>query len=162
MKAELLDNQLTHNARDFTRQIWLAGLGAFAKAQQEGGKFFDTLVQEGQAVDLKMKQTASEKTGQMKGGVEALKDKVEEIRGKATGTWNKLEEVFQGRVARALRRLGVPTRDDIQRLFEQVDLLSQNIQELTRVAEAEVKAKKVRVLKVPEPGALAKIVDRVA
>jgi hypothetical protein len=40
MKAYLLDNPLTHNVRDFARQIWLAGLGAFARAQDEGGKFF--------------------------------------------------------------------------------------------------------------------------
>ena len=132
MKADLFENQLTNNARDFARQIWLAGLGAFAKAQDEGGRFFETLVQEGQAVDVRMRKTAEEKTGRMKGGVVVVKDKVEEFRDKATGTWNKLEEVFQGRVARALRRLGVPTQDDIQQLFQQVELLGQNIQELSR------------------------------
>lgn len=162
MKADLLENQLTNNVRDFARQIWLAGLGAFAKAQDEGGKFFETLVQEGQAVDARMKEAADERTEPMKGGIETMKGKVEEIRERATGAWNKLEEVFQGRVARALRRLGVPIRDDIQELFQQVDLLSQNIQELTRAAEAEAKVKKVRTLRAPEPAAAAKIADLVA
>ena len=55
MKAYLLDTPLTQNVRDFARQIWLAGLGAFARAQDEGSKFFETLVQEGQAVDARMK-----------------------------------------------------------------------------------------------------------
>ena len=162
MKADLLENQLTHNVRDFARQIWLAGLGAFAKAQDEGGKFFETLVQEGQAVDAKMKKTADEKTEAMKGGIGTMKDKVEEIRERATGAWNKLEEVFQGRVARALRRLGVPTRDDIQQLFQQVDLLSQNIQELTQATAAQAKVKKVRALRAPEPAAVAKRAEPVA
>lgn len=161
MKADLLENQLTHNVRDFARQIWLAGLGAFARAQDEGGKFFETLVQEGQAVDAKMKKTADEKTEAMKGGIETMKGKVEEIRERATGAWNKLEEVFQGRVARALRRLGVPTRDDIQQLFQQVDLLSQNIQELTQATATEAKVKKVRALKAPEPATVAKTADPV-
>jgi poly(hydroxyalkanoate) granule-associated protein len=120
MKVNVFENQLTHNVRDFARQIWLAGLGAFARTQEEGGKFFETLVQEGQAVDLRMRKTAENHTERMMDGVEAVKGKVEEFRDKATGTWNKLEEVFQGRVARALRRLGVPTRDDIQQLFQQV------------------------------------------
>ncbi|MFO1423114.1 MAG: phasin family protein [Candidatus Competibacteraceae bacterium] len=161
MKADLFENQLTNNARDFARQIWLAGLGAFAKAQDEGGRFFETLVQEGQAVDVRMRKTAEEKTGRMKGGVVVVKDKVEEFRDKATGTWNKLEEVFQGRVARALRRLGVPTQDDIQQLFQQVELLGQNIQELSREAGAETRAKKVRTAKAAEPAAVTKIADPV-
>lgn len=159
MKAKVFENQLTDNVRDFARQIWLAGLGAFARAQEEGGKFFETLVQEGQAVDVRMRNTVDEKTEQMKGGVDAVKGRVEEFRDKATGTWNKLEEVFQGRVARALRRLGVPTREDIQQLFQQVELLGQNIHELTQAAEA--KARKVRVAKAAEPIAVAKIADTV-
>ena len=162
MKAYLLDNPLAHNVRDFARQIWLAGLGAFARTQDEGGKLFETLVQEGQAVDARMKNTADEKIEPLKSGVETMKGKVEEIREKATGAWNKLEEVFQARVARALRRLGVPTRDDIQQLFQQVDLLNQNIQELTREAEAETKVRKVRAARAADPGALAKIADPVA
>ena len=150
MKAYLLDNPLTHNVREFARQIWLAGLGAFARAQSEGDKFFETLVQEGRGVDARMKKAADEKIEPMKSGVETMKNKVEEMRERATGAWNKLEEVFQARVARALHRLGVPTRDDIQQLFQQVDLLSQNIQELTQVAEAEPKVKRVRAARSSE------------
>jgi len=147
MKPDLFENQLTGDVRDFARQVWLAGLGAFARAQEEGGKVFDTLVQEGQAVDAQMKKVASEKAEQMKDGIEAVKDKVDEIRGQAAGGWSKLEEVFQTRVARALSRLGVPTRDDIQQLLEQVELLTQNIQELSQAAELEAKARKVRPTK---------------
>ena len=161
MKAYLLDTPLTQNVRDFARQIWLAGLGAFARAQDEGGKFFETLVQEGQAVDARMKKTADETIEPMKSGVETMKGKVEEMRERATGAWNKLEEVFQSRVARALHRLGVPTREDIQQLFQQVELLSKNIQELTQAAEVETKAKKVRAIRSAESAA-AKVAEPVA
>ncbi|HOW62243.1 MAG TPA: phasin family protein [Candidatus Contendobacter sp.] len=161
MKAYLLDTPLTQNVRDFARQIWLAGLGAFARAQDEGSKFFETLVQEGQAVDARMKKTADETIEPMKSGVETMKGKVEEMRERATGAWNKLEEVFQSRVARALHRLGVPTREDIQQLFQQVDLLSKNIQELTQAAEVETKAKKVRAIRAAESAA-AKVAEPVA
>ena len=161
MKAYLLDTPLTQNVRDFARQIWLAGLGAFARAQDEGSKFFETLVQEGQAVDARMKKTADETIEPMKSGVEIMKGKVEEMRERATGAWNKLEEVFQSRVARALHRLGVPTREDIQQLFQQVDLLSKNIQELTQAAEVETKAKKVRAIRSAESTA-TKVAEPVA
>ena len=84
-KPDLFENQLTGEVRDFARQVWLAGLGAFARAQEEGGKVFDTLVQEGQAVDAQMKKTAGEKTQQMKEGIEAVKDKVDDVKNKLTG-----------------------------------------------------------------------------
>ena len=154
MKPDLFENQLTGEVRDFTRQVWLAGLGAFAKAQEEGGKVFDALVQEGQAIEAQMKKTASESAGQMKGGLEAVKGKVEEIRDKASDGWSKLEEVFQARVARALGRLGVPTHDDIQQLFQQVELLARNIQELSQTVDVEAKARKARAAKTVEPATL--------
>ena len=134
------DSPWSQSVRESAHLIWLAGLGAFARAQNEGSKFFETLVQEGQAVDARMKKTADETIEPMKTGVEIMKGKVEEMRERATGAWNKLEEVFQSRVARALHRLGVPTREDIQQLFQKVDLLSKNIQELTQAAEVETKA----------------------
>ena len=39
--------------KDSAQQIWLAGLGAFSKAQEEGGKVFDTLVKEGLTIQRK-------------------------------------------------------------------------------------------------------------
>lgn len=151
MKSDLFEKPLTGEVRDFARQIWLAGLGAFARTQEEGGKVFDALVQEGQAVDAQMKKTASEKTEQMKESIETVRDKVGEIRGKAVGGWSKLEEVFQTRVARALGRLGVPNQNDIQQLFQQVDLLTRNIQELSQATEAETETRKARSAKTAEP-----------
>jgi poly(hydroxyalkanoate) granule-associated protein len=106
-------------------------------------------------VDAQMKKAAGEKTEQMKGGIEAVKDKVEEIRGQAAGGWSKLEEVFQTRVARALGRLGVPTHDDIQQLLQQVELLTQNIQELSQAAEVETRARKTRSAKTTAESAAA-------
>lgn len=151
MKPDLFENQLTGDVRDFTRQVWLAGLGAFARAQEEGGKVFDALVEEGQAIDAQMKKAASDKAEQVKGGLEVVKGKVEEIRDKASDGWSKLEEVFQARVARALGRLGVPTHDDIQQLFQQVEQLTRNIQELSQTVDVETKARKARQAKTAEP-----------
>lgn len=162
MKADLFENQLADNARDLARQIWLAGLGAFAKTQEEGGKFFEALVQEGRTVDARMKKITEEKTERAEDGIEIVRNKADEIRDKASGAWNKLEEVFQTRVARALRRLGVPTRDDVRQLFEQVDLLGRNVRELTKATEPETKTKKGRAVKSAEPATVDKISDPVA
>ncbi|MCB1766165.1 MAG: phasin family protein [Candidatus Competibacteraceae bacterium] len=151
MKTDLPEeNQYTRNIQDFTRQIWLAGLGAFARAQNEGGKVFDTLVQAGQAIDSQTKKAVHAKTAQLKESIEAAHENAAAIRGKVAGSWSKLEEVFQARTARALSQLGVPTQEDIQQLFQQVEQLNQNIQELTRAAESEASTGKKPLAKVAE------------
>jgi poly(hydroxyalkanoate) granule-associated protein len=99
--------------RESAHQIWLAGLGAFVKAQEEGGKVFNALVKEGEAVQNRTRQSAE--------------SKIDEVRAMAAGTLDKLEKVFEDRVARALHTLNVPTKKDI-------DSLSKRIAALTEVA----------------------------
>ncbi len=99
LAKEATENQLAVRIRESANQIWLAGLGAFAKAQQEGVKVFESLVEEGAKVQEKTKTAADER--------------IAEMRAKATGTWDKLEQVFEDRVARALNSLSVPSRQDI-------------------------------------------------
>ncbi len=129
----------------------MAGLGVFARTQQESGWLFETLVLEGQGVDIRMRKTAERKTGQVEDGSDTTKDKVEELHDRLADTWNKLEEVFQGRVVRALHRLGVPSQDDIQCLFRQVEFLDRTIRDLTRAAEAETKTRNTRTRKDADP-----------
>ncbi len=98
---EATENQLAVKVRESASQIWLAGLGAFAKAQQEGVKMFEALVEEGEKVQERTKTAADERLA--------------EVRAKATGTWDKLEQVFEDRVARALHSLSVPSRQGYRR-----------------------------------------------
>ncbi|HMV05264.1 MAG TPA: phasin family protein [Accumulibacter sp.] len=113
----LADNQLAMTVKESAQQIWLAGLGAFAKAQEEGGKVFDALVKEGENIQAKTRKMTDERVAQ--------------VAGKAAGTWDRLEQVFEDRVARALGSLGVPTKQDIDRLSKRVVELSAAVQALT-------------------------------
>ena len=114
LAEEATENQLAARIRESANQIWLAGLGAFSMAQQEGVKVFESLVQEGEKIQEKTKSVADERLAEM--------------RSKATGTWDKLEKVFEDRVARALHSLSVPSRQDI-------DTLTQRVAELTDIAK---------------------------
>jgi hypothetical protein len=40
-------------------------------------------------------------------------ERIAQVAGKAAGTWDRLEQVFEDRVARALGSLGVPSKQDI-------------------------------------------------
>jgi poly(hydroxyalkanoate) granule-associated protein len=110
---EATENQVLAQARDLAvkvrdsaNQIWLAGLGAFSKAQQEGANMFETLVAEGEKFQERTKVAADER--------------LTEIREKVTETWDKFDKVFEDRVGRALHALNVPTRKDIDHLSRQV------------------------------------------
>ena len=114
------ENQLARMINESANEIWLAGLGAFSKAPQKGAKVFEALVADGEKVQERIKVAAGERLA--------------ELREKASGTWDKLEKVFEERVARALHTLNVPSRHDI-------DTLSKRIHELTvitkKLSEAE-------------------------
>jgi len=114
LATEATENQLAAKIRESANQIWLAGLGAFSKAQQEGVKMFEALVAEGEKFQERTKAAADERLA--------------DVREKATGTWDKLEKVFEERVARALHTLSVPSRKDI-------DVLSQRVAELTEITK---------------------------
>ena len=122
------ESHFVSTIREFAATIWLAGLGAFSKAQEEGGKLFDALVKEGEAVQSRASKSAQE----------ALSD----AKTKASGTWDKLEHVFVDRVGRALHSLNVPTKHDIDTLTKRVAELSKVADRLAAaMKEAQVKPK---------------------
>jgi poly(hydroxyalkanoate) granule-associated protein len=124
LAGSLTENQLALTVKDSAQQIWLAGLGAFAKAQEEGGKVFDALVKEGETIQARTRKMTDEK--------------IAVVAGKAAGTWDRLEQVFEDRVARALGSLGVPSKKDIDKLSKRVVELTAVVQGLT---EGETAAK---------------------
>ncbi|HEX6138576.1 MAG TPA: phasin family protein [Casimicrobiaceae bacterium] len=111
------------------RQIWLAGLGALSRAPAEGMKMFDALVKQGESVETKTRHAASSKAAAARHAAQA---KAKEMQQMAGGTWDKLEKVFEDRVARALSRLGVHTQSDVDRLAARVDALSDAVNRLIK------------------------------
>lgn len=115
-------------AVDSAQQLWNAGVGAITKAQEESNRVLENLVKEGHDMQERTVKFADQKVGEVTGKVSKLAGSVSS---KATQQWDKLEQVFEERVARALGRLGVPTNKDVQQLSERIDQLSSVIQELT-------------------------------
>ncbi|MDK2126778.1 phasin family protein [Parachitinimonas caeni] len=126
-KAATEEKQFAHVVLESANQIWLAGLGAFAKAQGEGAKIFENLVEAGKEVEDKSRKSAE--------------DKVMAVSGKATETWDKLETVFQDRVARALNSLGVPSNKDLADLNSRIDELTKSVNELLKKSAKPAAAK---------------------
>jgi poly(hydroxyalkanoate) granule-associated protein len=130
--AGLLDSQLAQSVKDSAQQIWLAGMGAFAKAQEEGGKVFEALVKEGSSLQRKTQAVAEERISEVTNRVSAV---AEGVSSKAGQQWDKLESIFEERVAKAMNKLGVPARKDVDALIERIDALSAQVAKLSPAAK---------------------------
>jgi poly(hydroxyalkanoate) granule-associated protein len=120
--------QLAGTVKESAQQIWLAGLGAFSKAQEEGSKVFDALVKEGLTIQRKTQAAAEEKITEATSKMASM---ASDISTKASGQWGKLEDIFEERVSRALNKLGVPTSKDIDVLVKRIDELNRSVAALS-------------------------------
>lgn len=119
---------LTGSVKDSAQQIWQAGLGAFAKAQAEGTRAFEALVKEGTALQRKTQAAAEERITE---ATDRMSHMASDISSRATGHWDKLENIFEERVAKALNKLGVPSAKDVDALIARIDELKLSVQKLS-------------------------------
>jgi poly(hydroxyalkanoate) granule-associated protein len=127
------ESPLAGAIRDSAQQIWQAGLGAFNRAQAEGGKAFDALVKEGMTLQRKTQSAAEEKIAEATSKMSTMAN---DLSAKATGQWDKLENIFEDRVAKALNKLGVPSAKDVAALMARIDALNHSVQKLSDKAAA--------------------------
>jgi poly(hydroxyalkanoate) granule-associated protein len=138
--------------KESAQQIWLAGLGAFSKAQAEGGKAFETLVKEGLSIQRKTQSVAEERIND---ATQRMSSMANEIGSRAAGQWDKLENIFEERVAKALGKLGVPSARDIETLMERIDALTQQVHQLQTGTAAP------KAVKLPKPDKFELFADQV-
>jgi len=150
-KAEHLSRSLVESAQ----QIWMAGVGAFTRAQGEGSKLFEALVKEGMTIEKSTRKLA---TGKVDAVRDAMEDRVGVVRGRASDTWDRLERVFEDRVQRALNRLGIPGREELAELISRVDELTAQLKKSG--APAAARARKAAA--TPKPKAKAKAARKAA
>ena len=167
VQAKASSSKLSDQVLDSARDIWLAGLGAFSIAQQEtnklveqggklvgqsgklveqggkildeGSKLFDKLGEEGSKIEKSTRDEVENKVVDIRGDVES---RVDSVRQQAVDNWDKLENIFEDRVARVLGRLGVPTADDVNKLSARVQKLSEQVASISAKPAAKAAPKK--------------------
>jgi poly(hydroxyalkanoate) granule-associated protein len=110
--------------RKYTQQIWLAGLGAFSRAEEEGTRLFDSLVKVGEELESKTTGIVDSTSG----AVEEVREKVSE---RVTGTRNKVEKALDESISQAIGRLGIASHREIGELTELVHHLTTQVDKLT-------------------------------
>ena len=116
-------NIIPEELRESAQKIWFAGLGAVAMAEEEGGKLFKSLVERGEKFETRSRK-------QIKKVQEQVEHGVGEARDKAESTWTKLEDSMDDKISSALKRLGVPSRLEIQKLTKRVEELTLKVDQL--------------------------------
>jgi poly(hydroxyalkanoate) granule-associated protein len=147
----LFDSVLAGSVKASAKEIWLAGMGAFAKAQAEGGKVFDALVKEGVSLQRKTQAVAEEKLGDVTGKMSSM---ASEVTSKVGASWDKLENIFEERIAKVLGKLGVFIAKDVAELSARVEALSAAVAKLSKSPKAAAPAK--AAAKAPAKKAAAK------
>ncbi len=128
--ARLFDSALAGQVKESAQQIWLAGMGAFSRAQAEGTKVFEALVKEGSSLQKKTQSAAEERINEVTSKMTSMAG---DVQSKAGLHWDKLENIFEDRTARALNKLGVPSAKDIEALIARIDALGAKVAKLSKV-----------------------------
>ena len=145
---------LASAVKDSAQQIWLAGLGAFAKAQEGGGKMYESLMKEGLSIQRKTQAVAEEKLSE---ATSKMANMAGDIQSKAGQQWDKLENIFEDRVSKALGKMGVPSAKDVDALVARIDELNKTVQKMSAKAPAaKPSASKAPAAKAPAPKAATK------
>ncbi|MGV8841785.1 MAG: phasin family protein [Pseudomonas sp.] len=133
-------SSLVGEVEKYSRQIWLAGLGAYSKISKDGTKLFDNLVEDGEKAETLVMNEVDKQVDVVKSSAQSAKSRVEGVKDRALGKWNELEEAFDKRLNGAISRLGVPSRNEVKELHAKVEVLTEQVEKLTGISASSVKA----------------------
>ena len=157
--GRLFDSALAGQVKDSAQQIWLAGMGAFSRAQAEGTKVFEALVKEGTTLQKKTTSAAEDKITEVTSRMSSMAG---DVQAKAGQHWDKLEGIFEERTAKALNKLGVPSAKDVDALMARIDDLAAKVAKLSKAAPAKPAAKKAAATPAAKAPAKKAAVKRAA
>lgn len=124
------------DVKGYARKIWLAGLGAYAKAGQEGADYFKELIKAGEGVETQGKKLVNEQVDAANSQIDSMKStvttNVSSVKGKVEVQLDKIEKAFDTRVASALNRIGIPSKQDVEALSAKLDELSALLEHVAR------------------------------
>ena len=147
-------NSWVGKVEEYSRKIWLAGLGVYSKIDTDGSKLFDTLVKDGEKAEKLSKAAVAKLADGAKSTTSSARTRVEDVKDLALGKWSEFEEAFDKRLNNAISRLGVPSREEVKALHTKVETLTKHIEKLTAAA-AKVTATKPSAASKPAPAKAA-------
>lgn len=124
--------KLLSEVKHYGRQIWLAGLGIYFKAGQEGLGYLKELVKTGEGAEKQGKALVAEQVEAASEELDSVKNNLSTVKGKVELQIDKIEKAFDNRVARGLNRIGIPSRQDVDALSAKLDLLNAMLERVAK------------------------------
>jgi poly(hydroxyalkanoate) granule-associated protein len=135
-KIEAEEAKTFSEVRFYARKIWLAGLGAYVKAGQEGADYVKELIKTGEQTEKQAKKVIDEKVEAANGEIELVKGEargeVSKVKGRVEVQLDRIESAFDRRVASALNRIGIPSKHDVETLSAKLDELTALLERVAR------------------------------
>jgi poly(hydroxyalkanoate) granule-associated protein len=161
-KQKVSDKKIAQQLED----AFLAGLGALSNAQKAGEKTFDSLVKQGEQF---RKKTTKRTESLIDNVQDAIRDMSDDAQSKATGlldqvrdksNLSKLQSAFDTRVADAMDRLNVPSKNDIDKINRKLNKIVKLLDDKPKTAAKKPAAKKAKPAKKVAKKATAKKVSK--
>jgi len=127
------------------REVWLAGLGALSRLEEEGDQVFQTLIERGKAYEDKRRNQIETTTENLRKQQESFTDDVTK---RLTDATKSVEKAVSDTLSGTLGRLGVPSQDEVRGLSRRVGELSEKLDALSQMLDAQQSAVEARVLHV--------------
>jgi poly(hydroxyalkanoate) granule-associated protein len=124
-KIEKSVKKTTGSITDTAREIWLAGLGALAAVEEEGSKFYSNLVDKGAEFEKKGKKQVDE-------FYKDVNDKYKDLEKRIADTYGKAEDKVEDNMAQLVKKMGVPSREEVKELSSKVEKLMKKVDELSK------------------------------
>ncbi|SER87880.1 poly(hydroxyalkanoate) granule-associated protein [Pseudomonas sp. NFACC02] len=135
-KIEAEETKAVSEVRLYARKIWLAGLGAYVKAGQEGAEYVKELIRTGEQTEKKAKKVIDEKVEAANSEIDSakgeFKGEITKVKGRVEVQLDKIESAFDRRVASALNRIGIPSKHDVETLSAKLDELTALLERVAR------------------------------
>ena len=135
-KIEAEEAKTFPEVRLYARKIWLAGLGAYVKAGQEGADYVKELIKTGEQTEKKAKKVIDEKVEAANSEIDSakgeFKGEITKAKGRVEVQLDKIESAFDRRVASALNRIGIPSKHDVETLSAKLDELTALLERVAR------------------------------
>ncbi|HEY0289553.1 MAG TPA: phasin family protein [Pseudomonas sp.] len=131
-KIEAEEAKTFSEVRLYARKIWLAGLGAYVRVGQEGAEYVKELIKTGEQTEKKAKKVIDEQVEAANSEIDSVKDEVTKVKGRVEVQLDKIESAFDRRVARALNRIGIPSKHDVETLSAKLDELTALLERVAR------------------------------
>lgn len=116
------------------REIWLAGLGALSRLEEEGDKIFTDLVKRGESYESKRRKQIEGVTSGLRERQEAL---TQDVSNRLDNATESVEKAVSDTLSGTLGRIGVPTRQEVRGLSRKVGELSKKLDALSQMLEPE-------------------------